>query len=445
MFTKGQIIRTIVTGSSHLGDGVTKPEGFTVFVAGALPGEEVELEITEVKKNFARGRLVQILAPAAARVAPVCSQAADCGGCQLLHLAYHSQLELKQTTVANALQRIAGLSDVVVNPVLGMTNPGHYRNKVFFQVLSKAGKQQVGYYERGTHRFVPAAECRLVAHPLLAAAQAFEEEINRWDISPNFLTRVMLRWGAASGEIMVVPVVTGRDWPAGEEIAAALVAKVPAVVSVIQNVATPQEVNLGNWSRVLYGREYITDYMEELVFHISPDSFYQVNPEQMGVLYRQVLAAASLSGQERVLDLYCGIGTITLLLARSAQSVVGVEEVPVAVADAEANAAHNGIKNVIFHSGTVEKILPQLVADEAKFDLAVLDPPRQGCHPRVLEVLVKVQPPKIIYVSCDPATLARDVKFLVDQGYRVEHVQPVDMFPQTGHVECVIGMQRKDT
>ena len=216
-------------------------------------------------------------------------------------------------------------------------------------------------------------------------------------------------------------------------------------MSVIQNVATHQEVNLGNWSRVLYGREYITDHLEDLDFHISADSFYQVNPEQMRVLYRQVLAAAELSGQERVLDLYCGIGTITLLLARYAQDVVGVEEIPVAVADAEANAACNGIKNVTFQSGPVEKILPQLVADEAKFDLAVLDPPRQGCHPRVLEALVKVQPLKIIYVSCDPATLARHLKFLTEQGYHVEQVQPVDMFPKTGHVESIVLLQRRNT
>jgi 23S rRNA (uracil1939-C5)-methyltransferase len=447
----GQTVEVMISGYGHQGEGVGRYRDFTVFVVGALQGETVRVEITEVKKNFARGYVTRVCQPAPERTAPACPVYRECGGCQLQHLNYAAQLELKRQRVVDAIERLGGLTGVTVHPVLGMAEPWHYRNKVQYPVGQEAdGKVIMGFYRQGTHRIVPGAGCLLQPERMDRLAAALLELIREYQIpiydertGTGLLRHVLMRQGFAGGEIMVVLVTNGEDVSKLAEIGAALAEGDPAVKSIVQNINTSRgNVILGPRTRVIWGRETIVAELDGLRFKISPRSFFQVNPVQTEVLYHQAGECAGLTGVETVVDAYCGVGSLTLFLARQAREVYGIEVVPEAIRDARENAALNGIGNVRFLVGATEKVLPELVKEGIHFDVGVVDPPRSGCERSVLERFAANGVGRIVYVSCNPGTLARDLKILTELGYWTAEIQPVDMFPQTFHVECIAKIVR---
>jgi len=446
-----------ITGLSHVGEGVGRRQGLVMFVPLVVPGERVRVEITAVGRTFARGRLVEVLERSRTRVEPGCALFGDCGGCHLLHIDYPEQLRWKTVQVRDALTRLGGLGEVPVANTLGMNEPRHYRNKAHFHVSRDSGRLALGFLARGSHRvtcFVDAdggSGCLLVQRDLLrvaARAAALLESLRvplyDWETQRGYLRNLLLRRAAATGEIMLVLVTGRQNWPGEREFAERLTAEEPGVVSVIRNVnALETRELLGPENRVRAGEPAITEHLGGLKFRIGPASFFQVNPEQAEKTYEIARLFAGLTGKETVVDAYSGIGTIALFLASRAKSVIGFEALPAAVADAQENALRNGIKNVRFEQGAVEDLLPEWAARGRRVDVAVLDPPRRGCGPAALEALGRLRPRRVVYVSCAPATLARDLGRLAELGFDVVKVQPVDMFPQTHHIECVVSLKRK--
>lgn len=451
----GEKINVLPEGIGEHGEGVARYRGFTVFVDGAIPGDEVLAQIIQVKQHYARARTLEIIRPAPHRVPPRCPVFGRCGGCQLQHMAYAEQLRWKTRLVGDALARIGRLSDVVVHDTLGAAHPWHYRTKALFPVGAApgGGGVVVGLYARGTHRIVEVADCP-VQHPvnneILVAAR---ELIGRYRYAPydettgtGLVRHLLARTGAATGQAMAGVVVNGRSLPRGREFARDLMRRLPALRSVVLNINTRRtNVILGEETRVLGGGATIEDRLGDFVFRVSARSFFQVNPAQALVLYRQAVAYAGLTGEETVLDAYSGTGTIALFLAHGAAKVTGIEEVPEAVADARRNAARNGIANVEFLPGRVEELFKGPRARSLRPDVVVLDPPRAGVPAATLEAIARLGPRRVVYVSCNPATLARDLSILHEHGYRTLQVQPVDMFPQTTHVEAVAQVVRTET
>jgi len=456
---QGETITVEVTGLSHAGEGVGRCQGAVVFLPEVVPGELVRAEVTEIRKGFARARLLEIIRPAPERQEPACALYGACGGCDLQHLAYPAQLRWKAQRVREALARIGGLTEPPVRETLGMDHPYHYRNKVHLQVGLAEGRIVLGFYARGS-RCVSVRDgqgagtaCLLVDRELLCLAGTVEELLNRygarvyaWQSRRGYLRHVVLRRARATGEGMVV-LVTGREeWVQEAAFVDRLRAAAPEVVSVVRNINTAEAKEiLGPENVVLAGSGTITEILGPLRFRLGAASFFQVNPVQALQLCRLVTDYAALTGRETVLDVYCGVGTFGLFLAAGARRVVGIEAVPAAVADAQTNAALNGIGNAAFRAGAAEVLIPALVAEGGRPDVAVLDPPRRGCDRRVLAALADANVPRLVYVSCDPATLARDLGYLAARGYVVRDVQPVDMFPHTHHVECVAVADRGRT
>ncbi|MCG0314904.1 MAG: 23S rRNA (uracil(1939)-C(5))-methyltransferase RlmD [Calditerricola sp.] len=441
----GDLVELDISGIAHDGNGVGRYEGFTLFVSGALPGERVRARVVEVAKTFGRAEVAKVLMTSSLRTVPPCSVVGACGGCTLQHAAYEGQLSLKRRIVADAFARIARLPDVPVRSVIGMTDPWRYRNKVQVPVGAEDGRLVAGFFAKGTHTVVDLKGCLLQPEPMEAAVRAVKEAAAALGIPPydhvrheGVLRHVVVRVGFRTGEVMVILVAATPAVPRLDELVAAIRARVPGVCSIVLNVnRVKSSVVLGDEMRLLWGREVIHDELGGLRFAISPRSFYQVNSLQTEVLYEQVRRYAALTGTETVIDAYCGVGTIALVLARHAKEVYGVEVVPEAVRDARRNAALNGIANVHFAVGRAEDILPRWRREGIHPDVVVVDPPRKGCARSLLDTLVQVRPERIVYVSCNPATLARDCRILADGGFRVVEVQPVDLFPHTAHVECV--------
>ncbi|MQL51168.1 23S rRNA (uracil(1939)-C(5))-methyltransferase RlmD [Desulfofundulus thermobenzoicus] len=452
---KMEQIELSITGLTHAGEGVGRYRGLAVFVPETAPGDTVLAEVLEWKKNYARARLLAVKKPSPGRRPPRCARFSACGGCRLQHVDYAEQLHLKTGLVKDSLARIGGLSGVAVRDTAGMDNPWHYRNKVVLQVGERGGRYRLGFYAGDSHNLVPIFQdgpggCLLVDRDLNEVAKVIENLLNKyghgapggindWKRHKPFFRHVVLRKGFFTGEIMVVLVTGGGQWPGEKAFTGELLSQRSGLTSVVRNINDgPAGVILGRENRLLAGRKCITDRLDHLTFRISPASFYQVNPVQTLVLYRQALDYAALTGRETVVDAYSGVGTIALFLARRAKKVYGLEVVPGAVGDARLNAVLNGIDNAEFHPGAVEERLPALAACGLRPDVVVLDPPRRGCGREALEAVVKMGVPRVVYVSCDPGTLARDLGYLAGKGYRVEEVQPVDMFPWTQHVECVV-------
>lgn len=449
----GDKVNIEINGLGHSGEGVGRYQNIAVFVPGALIGERVRVRIKQVKKSFARGELVEILKNSTSRLEPTCKYYQHCGGCQLQHLDYQAQLAHKRTVVESALQKIGGLPDVTVLPTLGMNDPWHYRNKIHLQVKEEKGRIKLGFYAEGSYELVAGLAgqtCLLVQQEINQVIVTLEELINEYKLTPyhwgkkqGLLRHVMIRRGFHTGQCMVVLITSPEKWPTAKSFSQTLIARQPKITSVIRNINNnPGRIVLGRENQVLSGKEYIEDELGALKFNISASSFYQINPLQTEVLYRKAMEYAQLTGKERVIDAYCGIGTIALYLARYAGEVVGMEIVPAAVADAKENACINGLNNVKFLQGAVEKLLPAMAKD-LKPNVVVLDPPRKGCEKEVLTAISLAKVPKVVYVSCDPATLARDLGVLDKLGYQTLQVQPVDMFPWTGHVETVCKLSRK--
>ena len=427
-----------ITGLGSNGEGVGKIGELVVFVEGALPDEEILIEIETRKKNYAIGRLIEILKPSSERMEPFCPIYADCGGCQLQHLSYSAQLKWKRQQVVDAIERIGKISGVEVFDTLGMENPLRYRNKMQFP----AGKNlKIGCYARGSHKIIDTSSCMIQNaqnDKILAAVRKIAKNFNiqpyNEDTHRGFLRHVMGRVGS-NGEFMIVLVTATKNFPNEKNFVRALLKELPNVTSIQQNVQTfHNNVILGRETRILYGKSTIHDKIGNLRFNISARSFFQVNTAQAEILYKTALNFANLHGNELILDVYCGTGTISLFMAKKARKVIGIEVVSSAIADAIKNSRENHIKNAEFIVGDAVNVLPR-INDYA--EVVIVDPPRAGCDKKVLETISTMNPEKIIYVSCNPATLARDLKILDDFGYKTKKIQPVDMFPFTSHVECV--------
>lgn len=430
---------------THDGAGVAKVDGYPIFVQGGLPGEKANIKVTKVNKGYGFGRLMEILERSAFRVECPAEDAHKYGGCQLQHISYEGQLKYKENQVKQVLMRIGKIEDVVVHPILGMDNPWHYRNKAQVPVGEKDGKLIAGFFKPRSHEIVDTNESLLHLQEINEAIKAVKEITSELGIQPyneenhkGVLRHIMARYGRQTGELMVVIVTRTNEIPQQKKLVNEIVARLPKVKSIVHNVNSKKtNVIMGDKTEVLWGSEVIYDYIGDIKFAISARSFYQVNPEQTKVLYDKALEYAELTGEESVIDAYCGIGTISLFLAQKAKKVFGVEIVPEAIEDAKRNAELNGIANADFAVGEAETVIPAWYEEGNSADVLVVDPPRKGCDEALLQTIIDMKPKKVVYVSCNPATLARDLRILEDGGYKTVEVQPVDMFPQTTHCEAV--------
>lgn len=440
------------------GEGIGHIDGMTVFVKDAVVGDVAEVKIVKVKKTIAYGRLMKLVEPSPYRVEPVCHKAKRCGGCTMQQVCYEKQLDYKWNKVKNCLQRIGGIenvSDIMEKPAYGMDIPYHYRNKAQFPVgRDKAGNVVIGFYAGRSHEIIDTDTCAIgapVNDEIVAAIRRFIEDNNistyEEETGRGLVRHILIRVGFSTGEIMVCLVTNGNKLPHAEQLISELT-KISGMTSICLNV-NMENTNriLGEQCITLWGQSYISDYIGDIMYRISPLSFYQVNPSQTKVLYNKALEYADLTGDETVWDMYCGIGTISLFLAKKAKKVFGVEIVPQAIDDARTNAKINGITNAEFYVGKAETVVPELYRqgeESAHADVVVVDPPRKGCDAVLLDTLVRMAPKRIVYVSCDPATLARDVKLLGSNGYKPLKVAVVDQFCNSSHVESVVLITRKD-
>ncbi len=439
-----------ITGMTHEGQGVGRINGLAVFVDGVLEGEQAEIKIIKLNKSYAVGKLINILKTSPDRATPFCGAYKRCGGCSLQHMDYKAQLAFKTKLVRDNLERIGGISGVIVHDTIGMNVPMNYRNKAQFPVAAVNGSVVTGFYAARSHDVIDSEECgiqdvisdrirKIVGHFITEKGiPAYDEKTGR-----GLIRHIMTRVGFNTGEVMVVLVINGSSLPYADELLGLLTCDVPGIKSIYLNINTKStNVILGDKNILLYGSETITDTIGRYRFIISPHSFFQVNPVQTEVLYGKALEYAGLTGTETVFDLYCGIGTISLFLSEKAAKVIGVEVVEAAISDARENAGINGVTNTEFFVGEAERVVPELYGRGIRADVVVLDPPRKGCDESLLQLLADMQPDRIVYVSCNPATLARDLKFLASHGFSVIEAQPVDMFPWTGHVETVVLMTK---
>ena len=458
---KDDVLELMIRDMATDGTGIGRAAGVTLFVKDAVTGDRVLAKVMKMKKNYGYARLVELLTPSPYRTMPRCEQHRACGGCQLQALVYEKQLEFKQNLVLNNLKRIGGFAEAegLLMPVIGMEEPFSYRNKAQFPIgCDKEGHVIAGFYASRTHSIIPCKKCHLgtpVNEQVLGIVTGFME---RHGIAPydektgtGLVRHVLIRTGYASGEVMVCLVINGTRLPKKELLVERL-QTIPGMTGIMLNVNRKNtNVILGEELITLWGQDYITDSLGDIQYQISPHSFYQVNPVQTRRLYDTVLEYAALTGKEIVWDLYCGIGTISLFLAQQAGQVYGVEIVPAATQNAKNNARLNHIENVKFFTGKAEEVLPEFYSHKGQGfenrigdvqemlhpDVIVVDPPRKGCDERCLETIAHMQPKRVVYVSCDSATLARDLKYLCERGYELKKVQPVDMFPQTVSIENV--------
>ena len=451
-YRKNDIVTLKIEDCGIDGEGIGKADGFTVFVKDAVIGDTVRAKIMKAKKNYGYGRLEEIITPSPDRVEPKCQFARQCGGCQLQALSYEKQLEFKTSKVRGHLERIGGFTDIPMEKILGMDQPFHYRNKAQFPVgKSKDGRIITGFYAGRTHSIIENRDCalgvtrnkevldRVIAHMEKFHIQPYDENTGK-----GVVRHVLIRYGFFTDEMMVCLIINGENLP-GEEALVKSLRQIPEAVSVMVNVNKKRNnVILGEKVRLLWGQPYITDKIGEISYQISPLSFFQVNPYQTGRLYGKALEYAQLSGNETVWDLYCGIGTISLFLAQKAKMVRGVEIIPAAIENAKENACLNGFDNTEFFVGKAEEVLPEQFARTGeRADVIVVDPPRKGCDETLLSTIIEMQPDRVVYVSCDSATLARDLKYLCERGYELKKVCPVDMFPNTVSVETVVLLSHK--
>lgn len=473
-YSKNDIVTVKIEDIGTEGEGIGKLEGFTLFVKDAVMGDVVEARLVKVKKNYAYARLEKVLTSSPLRVKPVCPYHKQCGGCQIQAMSYEAQLQFKENKVKNNLVRIGGFDQLfiesVMEPVVGMEQPWHYRNKAQFPVgTDKDGRIITGFYAGRTHSIIANTDCALGVEenePILQKVLAYmqNESISAYDetTGQGLVRHILIRKGFTSGEIMVCLVINGKNLPKEDRLVSTL-REIPGMTSIWLNYNTKNtNVIMGTEGRVLWGQNTITDVIHRrsieeinsgkdclrydskenapqgITFAISPLSFYQVNPIQTEKLYSLALEYAGLTGEETVWDLYCGIGTISLFMAQCAKEVHGVEIVPQAIEDARKNAERNHIENATFYVGKAEEVLPRLYEEEHIFaDVICVDPPRKGCDEACLNTIIKMAPKRIVYVSCDSATLARDLKYLCENGYEIRKVRAVDQFGQTVHTETV--------
>ena len=451
-FRKNDLVTLEIEDCGIDGEGIGKADGFTVFVKDAVIGDTVTAKIIKAKKNYGYGRLMEVLKPSPYRVKPKCEFARQCGGCQLQALSYDQQLVFKTNKVKGHLERIGGFTDIPMEPIIGMDELFHYRNKAQFPVgRNKEGKIVTGFYAGRTHNIIENRDCALgvaenkeVLDRVIAHMEKYEIEPYNEATGKGLVRHVLIRYGYFTKEVMVCLILNGNKIPKEEQLVKSL-CEIPGMTSITINVNKKHSnVILGEEIRLLWGQEYITDRIGDISYQISPLSFYQVNPMQTQKLYAKALEYADLHGEETVWDLYCGIGTISLFLAQKAKFVRGVEIVPAAIENAKENAKLNGLENTEFFVGKAEEVLPREYKKNGVYaDVIVVDPPRKGCDETLLETMVEMNPERIVYVSCDSATLARDLKYLCERGYELRKVCPVDQFGMTVHVETVVLLSQQ--
>ena len=450
MIAKNQVFEIEITGQTHEGLGVGRVDGMAVFVQGAIAGEKVVAKIIKVLKNYAVARIEAFIEKSPDRTEPFCPVYKRCGGCNLQHMTYERTLQFKRQVVIDNLERIGGLEGIQVEPVIGMETPKRYRNKAQYPVDMGDNGPIAGFFAPRSHEIISTEECG-IQHPISDLAKNTVLEFIKANRIPVYdeithkglIRHVVVKVGFATGEVMVILVSTNPNIPRKDKLVTLLKDRIPGLVSVVVNINDkPGNVILGTKNITLYGKDTIEDKLGDLFFEISPLSFYQINPEQTLVLYNKAMEYAGLTGEETVFDLYCGIGTISLFAAGKAKKVIGVESVPEAVEAARRNAERNRINNAEFYCGNAEEVVPELYRQGMQADVVIVDPPRKGCDEVLLKTLIDMAPQRIVYVSCNPSTLARDMKVLHGSGYEPQKVQPVDMFPWTNHVECVTLMSR---
>lgn len=451
MLAKNQCFEMTCDAFGQDAQGVCRHEGMAVFVPGLLPGERALVRIVKPEKRYAFGRVEKLLEKSPSRAEPFCPIYKRCGGCVCQHMTYEASLAFKRQQVQDLLQRVGGLS-IEVPPVWGMAHPFGYRNKGAYPVAQTDGAPVCGFFAPRSHDLVPLPEngCAIQGEDSAKATQAVlnwmrENSVPAYDEQTGRgLVRHIMTRSTTSCELMVVVVVTRADIPKASRLIELLRAAVPGLCSVCLSVNSRRtNVILSTDIRVLWGKAAMKDTLCGLRFSVSPLSFFQVNPQQTERLYGLALEYAGLTGAETVVDAYCGAGTISLLLAQKAKKVIGIEIVPEAIQNANENAARNGIANAEFHVGATEELLPKLVENGLRPDVIVLDPPRKGCDPAVLQAIIAAAPKRVVYVSCGAPTLARDAKLLTEGGYAAEKVQCVDMFCWTGAVETVMVMSQQ--
>ncbi len=452
MMNKNDEISVKIVDQGHTGEGIGKVDGYPLFVEFALPEEEVKIRVLKTNKNYGFGKMLEIETESEERVEPPCPYYYRCGGCHIMHSSYKGQLQFKRKRVKDSLERIGKIEAVDVDETIGMENPYRYRNKVQIPLGRVDGKFVAGFYARRSHRIVDIDNC-IVQHEdgdgvlgiLRAWAEEFKVSTYHNDLttdSKGILRHLMVRKGFTTGDLMVVLVVTDKKVPHLEVLLERL-KNLDGFQSLLLNINS-EDTNLvlGKENVLIYGKEYIEDYIGSFKFKISPHSFFQVNPIQTEVMYEKALEYAELTGEETVFDCYCGAGTISLFLSQKAKKVYGIEVVPQAIFDAEANALENHVDNVEFLVGKSEEVIVDLINKGIKADVVVVDPPRKGCDIKLLEAIRDIAPEKIVYVSCDPGSLGRDLGILESFGFKTRKVTPVDNFPQSYHVETVVLMSR---
>ncbi|EHK2356590.1 23S rRNA (uracil(1939)-C(5))-methyltransferase RlmD [Clostridium perfringens] len=444
-----------IISQGYEGEGIAKIDNkYPIFIEGALKGEKVKVRIVKVNKNFAYGKLMEVLEASEERVNPPCAIYKRCGGCKLQHASYKAQLDFKWDRVKDCVSKIGKLDPSIVKYPLGMENPWRYRNKVQLPIGLINGEVKIGFFAPRSHDIIDMESCLIQDEIGDKVVKLTREWIEKFNIRPynvdgeydekGIVRHIMIRRGFTTNEVMVVLVTNGEKLPHKEEFVDLMVKNIPGIKSVIQNINSKKtNVILGLESKTLWGEDTISDYIGDFRFNISPLSFFQVNPTQTEVLYGKALEYANLTGNEEVFDAYCGTGTITLFLSQKAKKVYGVEIIPQAIDNAWINAKENKVENVEFFVGESEVVIPDLINKGVKADVVVVDPPRKGCDKKLLDAITNINAKKIVYVSCDPSTLGRDLKVLEENGYKTLEVQPVDMFPNTSHVENVAKLIKK--
>ncbi|MGU8121665.1 23S rRNA (uracil(1939)-C(5))-methyltransferase RlmD [Clostridium perfringens] len=444
-----------IISQGYEGEGIAKIDNkYPIFIEGALKGEKVKVRIVKVNKNFAYGKLIEVLEPSEERVNPSCAIYKRCGGCKLQHASYKAQLDFKWDRVKDCVSKIGKLDPSIVKYPLGMENPWRYRNKVQLPIGLINGEVKIGFFAPRSHDIIDMESCLIQDEIGDKVVKLTREWIEKFNIRPynvdgeydekGIVRHIMIRRGFTTNEVMIVLVTNGEKLPHKEEFVDLMVKNIPGIKSVIQNINSKKtNVILGLESKTLWGEDTISDYIGDFRFNISPLSFFQVNPIQTEVLYGKALEYANLTGNEEVFDAYCGTGTITLFLSQKAKKVYGVEIIPQAIDNAWINAKENKVENVEFFVGESEVVIPDLINKGVKADVVVVDPPRKGCDKKLLDAITNIDAKKIVYVSCDPSTLGRDLQVLEENGYKTLEVQPVDMFPNTAHIENVALLIKK--
>lgn len=445
-----EYILTIESVTSE-GSGVAHLEGYTVFVPQAAPGDIARVLIVKVKSRYGYGKILELLTPSPERQTPSCDQYEKCGGCQIMHLSYPAQLRFKSARIQDAMERIGGFSDLGQIPVEGMEHPFAYRNKMVFPVgEDEKGQPVCGFYAQRSHRIIPLSSCCLGEDSIPSILEAVLNYMRKNHVSAyheqnhqGLVRRIFIRTAKQNDEMMVVLSVNGTTLPKREELVKGIREACGKVTSILLNCNTKRtNLVLGEENKLLWGKERIRDTLCGISYEISPHSFFQVNPLQTEKLYGKAIEFAGLTGKELVMDIYCGIGTISLYAAQNARQVIGIEIVPAAIEDAKKNAANAEIQNVDFYADSAEHIVPQLFQSGERPEVVILDPPRKGSDEKTLSAIAQAAPEKIVYISCNPATLARDVKFLTQYGYHPQKIEGFDLFPHTVHVETVVLLQR---